>query len=209
MKIVIFGAGKTGSLLAEQALAAGHEVIAYVRRPESVKTENKNLKVVVGQLSDTTKIKSAITGADVCVSTLGGNSLSKHATEFMEGIQNIIKAMEEKKVKRFIYMSSIGAGDSRELMAQPVRFLIADVMLRIPLADHTSNEKRIAQSSLNWTVVRPGGLTDGPLKTDIKHGSEKVKLKGSPSISRAGVAAFILKQINNETYMNKGVWVYE
>ena len=210
MKIVIFGAsGKTGSLLAEQALAAGHEVIAYVRRPESVKPENKNMKVVVGQLSDTTKIKSAIAGADVCVSTLGGNSLSKHATEFMEGIQNIIKAMEEEKVKRFIYMSSIGAGDSRELMAQPVRFLIADVMLRIPLADHTSNEKRIAQSSLNWTVVRPGGLTDGPLKADIKHGSEKVKLKGSPSISRASVATFILKQINNETYRNKGVWVYE
>lgn len=210
MKIVIFGAsGKTGSLLVNQALTSGHEVTAYVRRPESVKAENKNLKVVVGQLSDAAKIKSAIAGANVCVSTLGGNSLSKHATEFMEGIQHIIKAMEDEKVKRLIYMSSIGAGNSRELMAQPVRFFIADVMLRIPLADHTINENRIAKSSLNWTVIRPGGLTDGPMKTDIKHGTEKVMLKGNPTISRASAAAFILKEITNETYRNKAVWLYE
>jgi putative NADH-flavin reductase len=210
MKIVIFGAsGKTGLLLTKQALAAGHEVIAFVRRSESIKQENENLKVVVGQLNDAAKIKSTITGSDVCVSTLGGNSLTKHATEFMEGIQNIIKAMEEEKVKRFIYMSSIGAGNSRALMAQPVRFFIADLMLRIPLADHTVNEQCIAQSTLNWTVVRPGGLTDGPLKTDIKHGSENVMIKGSPSISRASVAAFILRQIEDEIYTNKAVWVYE
>ena len=38
MKIVIFGAsGKTGSLLVDEALSAGHDVTAYVRRPESVK----------------------------------------------------------------------------------------------------------------------------------------------------------------------------
>lgn len=210
MKIVIFGAsGKTGSIVTEQAIAAGHEVTAYIRRPESVQSVNKNLKIVVGQLSDAAGIKSAIAGADVCISTLGGNSLSKHATEFMEGIQHIINAMEEKKVKRFIYLSSLGAGDSRVLMAQPVRFFIADLLLRIPLADHTLNEQRIAQSSLNWTFIRPGGLTDGPLKTNIKHGTEKVMIKGSPSISRSSVAAFILKQISDYTYMNKGVWLYE
>lgn len=210
MKIVIFGAsGKTGSILVEQALNAGHEVTAYVRRPESIRIENKKLKVVAGELKDYEKIKSVVSETDACISALGGNSLKTHATEFMKGIQNIVDAMEQEKVSRFIYISSIGAGKSRELMAQPVRFFIADILLRIPLADHTVNEQCIAQSSLNWTVIRPGGLTDGGLKTDIKHGTENVKIKGSPSISRASVAAFILKEINEGKYLKKAVWVYE
>ena len=116
--------------------------------------------------------------------------------------------MEEVGVKRLIYMSSIGAGESRYLMAQPARFVIVDVMLRIPLADHTLNEKQIAQSTLDWTVVRPGGLTDGPLTSVVKHGVEKVTIKGSPSISRASVAAFILAQIADKKYIKRAAWLY-
>ena len=209
MKLVIFGAGgKTGMLLAQQALSVGHEVIAYVRRPESVTLAHENLKVEVGELSDKIRMKSAIAGADVCISTLGGKSLTKHATEFTQGIRNIVEVMETVGVKRLIYMSSIGAGESRYLMAQPARFVIVDVMLRIPLSDHTLNEKHIAQSTLDWTVVRPGGLTDGPSTSVVKHGVEKVTIKGSPSISRTSVASFILTQITDKTYIDKAVWLY-
>ena len=210
MKIVVFGAsGKTGQLIVEQALQAGHEVVAYVRRPGSLNSTNQSLQIVVGSLTDFNRIKSAISGAEVCISSLGGNSLSKHATEFMEGIGTILKAMKEEKVKRIIYLSSLGAGDSSELMTQPFRFFIVNVLLRVPLADHTTNEQRISQSSLNFTLVRPGGLTDGPLKVALKHGTEKVIVKNSPTISRASVAAFILSLLNSDTYLNKGVWVYE
>ena len=72
MKIVVFGAtGKTGSLLIEQALAKGHQVTAYVRNPQSIKIENPNLKIVVGNLSETLKLKDALVGAEACFSTLG------------------------------------------------------------------------------------------------------------------------------------------
>ncbi len=58
MKLVIFGAGgKTGTLVTQQALDAGYEVVAYVRRPDSVTLEHENLKVVVGELNDRAKIK--------------------------------------------------------------------------------------------------------------------------------------------------------
>ena len=68
MKMVIFGAsGKTGKLLIDMALEAGHEVRAYVRRPLSVQPENKNLSVVVGALSDTEKIRIVVAGADACI----------------------------------------------------------------------------------------------------------------------------------------------
>ena len=68
MKITVFGAsGKTGRLLIEEALASGHEVVAYARTKESINTVHPKLKVVVGQLSNKEKLKSAISGSDACI----------------------------------------------------------------------------------------------------------------------------------------------
>lgn len=209
-KIVIFGAsGKTGLLLTSEALAAGYEVIAYVRSAESVKLVHKNLKVVVGQLSDKETLTSVIRGSDACISTLGGASITKHSHEIMAGIDTIVSIMEAENVKRLIYLSSIGVGDSRNYMPQPIRFLVVDLMLRVPMADHNRNENRIANSQLQFTIVRPGGLTEGPKTDHLKHGSERIKLKGNSSVSRSNVAAFLLDQVTNTDYLNKMVWLRE
>jgi len=210
MKIVIFGAsGKTGSLLVEDALNAGFEVVVYVRKKESVKSKHSNLKIVEGQLNDKEKLKSAISGSDACISTLGGNSLTKHSTEIIQGIDNIVNTMDAEEIKRFIYLSSFGTGESRYYMPQPIRFLILDIMLRVPIADHDTNEKRIMKSNLHWTIIQPGSLTDGSKTDNIKHGSEKTKLKGNAKISRKNVAYFILKQLTDNNYINKSVWLHE
>jgi putative NADH-flavin reductase len=196
-------------LLVHEALTSGHNVIAYVRKPESVKSDHPNLKVVAGILNEKDKLKSVISGSDVCISTLGGASLTKHSPEIIEGINNIVSIMEEESVTRFIYLSSFGAGDSRKYMPQPIRFLIADIMLTVPLADHNTNESRITKSQLNWTIVRPGGLTNGAKTDNLKHGCEMTKIKGSLSISRSSVAAFLLNQVTNKDYVNKSVWLHE
>jgi putative NADH-flavin reductase len=209
MKVVIFGAnGKTGTLVTEQALAKGHMVTAYIRRAGALVQQHPNLKTVIGNLNDAAKLKEAITGADGCISVLGGSSLTKHSHEITKGIDNIITIMEQENVKRFVYLSSIGAGDSRNLMGPMIRFFIADVMLRVPLADHTANEERIAKSSLNWTLVRPAGLTNGPRTGRLKHGNTIKVMKGSPQISRANVASFIVDQLTDTRYTNESVWIY-
>lgn len=210
MKIVVFGAsGKTGQLVLEEALALGHEVVAYVRTKESIKHEHPNLNVVEGQLNETDKLQAVIAGSDACISTLGGGSLTKHSPAIMDGIAAIIRIMEEAKVKRFVYLSSIGAGDSRKFLPQPIRFFVADLMLRVPLADHTANEKRIIHSTLEWTIIRPGGLTDGPKTESLNHGSENTKRNSNPNISRANVAAFMVNQLTDSAYLNQCVWVQE
>jgi len=210
MKIVVFGAsGKTGLLIVEQALAAGHRVVAYIRTPGSIELEHPNLEVVVGKLNDSEKLKYAISGTDACISTLGGGSLSKHNQEVMMGIASIVRMMEAEGVPRFIYMSSVGAGESRYYIPQPFRFLMVDVMLRIPIADHNVNEECISKSTLKWTVVRPGGLTDGPVTGNLKHGSEKIKLTGNAGISRSNVAAFMVSQLSDTSCVNAFVWLHE
>ncbi|MFA9390277.1 MAG: NAD(P)-dependent oxidoreductase [Prolixibacteraceae bacterium] len=210
MKITLFGAsGRTGRQLIQQALDLGYEVRAFVRRENAIDIQNTHLKLIVGQLNDETKLREAISASNVCISTLGGTSLRKPSTEFTNGIQLITKIMKEEKVSRLIYLSSVGVGESRYFMAQPIRFLIVDLMLRVPLADHGKNETAIQQSGLTYTIVRPGGLTDGALSANLKHGSEKIKLKGNPSISRASVASFMLKQFTDQKYEKQAVWLYE
>jgi len=94
-------------------------------------------------------------------------------------------------------------------MPKPIRFLIADLTLRIPLADHTTNENRIKRSRLEWTIVRPGGLTDGDKTDRMRHGFEDMKMKGNQNISRTNVAAFIIGQLGEIIYLNICVWLFE
>jgi len=210
MKIVIFGAsGKTGTLITEQALAKGHHVIAFIRRPGSIIQHHPNLQVIVGNLNDESKLKEAIAGSDVCISALGGGSLTKHAPEVISGIDSIVTIMEQEQAGRLIYLSSIGAGESRNLMSPLVRFIIADIILRVALADHTLNEQRIEKSKLQWTIIRPGSLTNGPKTGNLKHGSNNTILKGSTKISRANVASFMLSLLEDSAYINKSVWLNE
>jgi putative NADH-flavin reductase len=210
MKFVIFGAsGKTGVLLTEQALEAGHQVTAYVRRAGSISQKHPNLFLIEGNLSDTDKIRQAIQGADAVFSTLGGGSLTKKSPEIVSGIGRITDCMVQEGVKRFVYLSSVGVGESRYYMNGLIRFIVADVLLRVPFADHLANEERLRASSLDWTLIRPGGLTDGPLNKNLSSGSEKITLKGSPKISRSGVAFFMLKQALLKESIRKALWVFE
>lgn len=210
MKLTIFGAtGRTGQLLVKQALEAGHELTVYVRNSNAIKFQNKNLKVIQGELHEKAKLKDAVSGADACISVLGGNSLTKHATIICEGIENIISAMEACGVKLFIYLSSLGAGESKYLMSPIARLLIVHFLLRIPLQDHTRNQHFIAKSKLQWTILQPGGLTDNELTGIYKSGSELIQIKGSPSISRANVAHFILTEAIQSKFIGKEVWLYE
>jgi len=210
MKLVIFGAsGQTGRLLTEQALDKGHFVTAYVRRNGAMTLNHPNLKVVTGSLTDTVKLTEAIKGADACFSTLGGNSLTKPSPWFTEAVDLIARVMEKEGVSRFIYLSSIGAGESRLLMGPVMRFLVCSILLRVPLAGHSANEERILRSNLKWTLVRPGSLTNGAKTGKSRHGSDFIKLSGNPKISRADVAAFMLGQASDKTYIKKGVWLFE
>jgi len=210
MNITLFGAsGKTGQVVLKEALSRGHRLTAYVRRADSISEQDPNLKIIVGNLKDQSTIENAIQGADACISCLGGSSLRKQSVEITEGIDCILTLMEKQNVNRFVYLSSIGAGESRFFMSQPIRFIVADILLRVPLADHNLNEQGIKESKAEWTIVRPGGLTDETHTGNIKFGTEKTRLKGNPKISRANVATFILDQLSNEALSKKAFWLYE
>lgn len=203
MKINIFGAsGKTGHELVKQALAQGHEVTAFVRTPSKLNITHHHLTVIQGDVSNYQVVEDAVKGHDAVLSALGAASPFKYDQSVVDGISNISKAMETNGINRLIYMSAINVKESRNNAGLFIK-LIAPILLRTETAGHEEREKIIRQSRLEWTLVRPAVLTDGKHKASYRSG-EDVSAKGiRASISRADVADFMLRQLTDNTFLNK------
>ena len=73
--------------------------------------------------------------------------------------------------------------------------------------DKAKQEKLIRNSNLNWTIVRPGQLTNGKFTGKYKHGENLGNYILTKMISRANVAHFMLSQLTDPSYLKKAVGV--
>lgn len=202
MKIVVFGAtGAVGKQVAIQALGLDYKVTAFVRGDKSRLEElnHRNLHIFQGNVLDPAAVKQAIEGQDAVICVLGAG---KKGGVRAPGTKNIVEAMENLGVKRFICQSTLGAGDSRANLNFFWKYIMFGWLLKEAYIDHQLQEEYVINSNLDWTIVRPGAFTDGPATGKFKHGfppTEKTKLK----ISRADVAMFLLMQLESDKYLRK------
>jgi len=200
-RIIVFGAtGGTGKEVVNQGLKNGHKVTAFVRKPEKLKITDKNLTIVKGDVLNPQDVTSAINNQDVVFCNLGRPASDK-STLRTKGTANIINAMYANNVSRLICQTSLGYGDSTAVLPWHMKYLIVPFILKNAFKDHASQEAKIEASQLDWTIVRPGNMTNGIKTGNYKHGfppTEKIKLK----VSRADVAEFMLKQMDNKSYRN-------
>ncbi|MBS1811695.1 MAG: SDR family oxidoreductase [Acidobacteria bacterium] len=202
MNLLIFGAtGGTGRCLLEQAMAEGHRVTAFTRRPEKVTPQSANLTVVQGDILNYDSVAAAMPGHDAVLSALGVYLFKKN-TVLSDGTRNLIRAMEAHGVKRFVCESALGISDSRDQLGLWVEFIMYPLLLRHFFPDKERQELAIRQSNLNWIIVRPARLTNGKGTGQYRHGfGPHEKINGM--ISRADVADFMLKQLTDDTYLRK------
>jgi len=136
------------------------------------------------------------------ISTLGAASPFKYDPTVVDGVNNIIKAMEMNGVSRFIYMSFVGVKESRHTAGFVIKY-IAPKLLSTEVTGHEAREKMIKQSQLNWTIVRVPTLSNGKHMAKFRSG-ENITSKGfTVMISRADVADFMLLQLNDNTFIRK------
>ncbi len=200
MKLAIFGAtGGTGRQIAEQALAAGHTVVALVRDPAKVTLQQPNLILVRGNVLELSDVLKTVNSVDAVLCSLG-NTANNPAMVVSTGTQNIVQAMRQKGVKRLIVISSLGVGDSKDQVGWLFK-LIMWTFLRKVIRDKEEQEKIVRASGLEWTIIRPGGLIDGP-----RTGHYKISIEPSfksSRVVRADVAEFALKELSDPMYLQK------
>jgi putative NADH-flavin reductase len=199
MRITVFGAtGGTGRHVVEQALEAGHQVTAVVRDPTRLAiAATDGLTVVTAQLDDRAAVGRAVAGADAVVDTLGPHGTGP-TTVRADAASVIIAAMREAGVRRLVVVSAVGAHTEGD--GPFIRFVVKPVLgyiLRHAFADMRAMEAIVRASGLDWTIVLPPQLTDGPRTGKVRR-QVGGNVRGSYRIARADLAAAVLQAVTDD-----------
>ncbi len=202
MKVAIFGGtGKTGQHLVKQALEAGHEVILLVRNPTKVSTRHEKLTVLVGDILDASRVEKAVQGVDAVISVLGPSTNTPELI-ISKGVDHILNAMRQNNVARLIISAGAGVRDRHD-KPKPIDYFfgwLLHLFSKNAVEDMKQVVEKVRHSDREWTVIRVPMLTDQPAQ-----GSLKVGYVGdiSPRLSRVDMAAFMLKQLDDNTYLRQ------
>ncbi len=204
MRIALVGAtSRTGAEVIDQALAAGHEIVAYARRPEAVPTR-AGVTTVGGQLDDADTMTAALQGCDAVVVTLGPKVSQPNAPIMVTAMPTVIKAAKAAGVDRVVVLSALGAGETFANTRYPYRFGCR-TFLAGNFRDHVAGESQLVGTGLNWTTVHPGPLSDGArtAKPLVAPATSGRRMPGSPRTTRADVAATILRVLDDPSTYGK------
>ena len=199
VKVIVFGAtGGVGSHVVQFALDAGHEVTVFARTPAKVKSSGA--EVVQGDALDPVAVRDTIVGHDAVISALATTAGPGRDTSLRRMGANIAAGMTEASVRRIVWCASEGVdGEMPGLVGWAVQKMLAR-----PLADHRAALDVLEAAGLDLTVARPRALNDGPLEADY------VEVVGGPAqgkfnISRASVAHFMVKALDDPAYVGQSV----
>lgn len=203
MKLIVFGStGGTGRELVKQALDQGHDVVAFARDPAKIDDlKHASLHVARGDALDPAAVESVVGGQGAVLCAIGAGAGRTTLRE--NGTRNIVEAMKKAGVRRLICQSSLGVGDSRANLPFLTKYIVVSIFLRHAFADHERQEAVVKQSSLDWIIVRPPHLKDGPRTGVYRHGFSVTDQRIAGRISRADVADFMLKQLTDDTYLRQ------
>jgi uncharacterized protein YbjT (DUF2867 family) len=202
MRVLVIGAtGGSGRQLVQQALARGHQVTAFVRDPAKLQIEHANLRIAQGNVLDYPTVESAMRGQDAVLSALGHLKFYRPTRIQSDGMRNILRAMETCDVPRLVCETALGIGNSVGRLGLPYTFLLVPLILPFYFWDKVRQEDLIRSSDRDWIIVRPGVLTNKPGRGTYQHGVNAGSYLLPGLVSRADVAAFMLKQLKDDTYL--------
>ncbi|HEV2235736.1 MAG TPA: NAD(P)H-binding protein [Ktedonobacterales bacterium] len=208
MKLTIFGAtGGIGRNLLDQALAAGHDVTAVVRRPESLGATRARLVSADLLVAQPETLAAALTGADAVLSALGPRSTAD-ANIASRGTRAILQAMRATGVRRIVAVSAgpVGTVPSPGRPHPPKHdpgdgFVVRSVLTPIlkaalskQYADLALMEDLLRDSGLDWTVIRPSQLINRSV-TGVYRTASTRNIRRGLRIARADVADLMLRVI--------------
>jgi len=200
MNLVVLGAtGRTGSLVVEQALAAGHTVTALVRSPQKVTAANPSLRVIAGEATDTSAVARALEGADAIISTLGGGG-----SVVADSTAAIVAAARQTGVRRVVVLSSWLVERAR---LDAVTRLLTGLGMGGMIKDKSVGEQLLRQSDLDWTIVYASLLSDGPATGSATVLPEQANRSMSQRISRADVAAWMIQAATTDQQSRRTVGI--
>ncbi|WP_370277811.1 NAD(P)-dependent oxidoreductase [Pontibacterium sp.] len=203
MRLLVIGASRgIGLQVVHKALEEGHQVTACARSIRDLGLCHPNLQIQRADVLDFFALQRIVPGHDAVVIALGILPTFEKVRLFSEGTRNLIDSMHAARIKRLVVVTGIGAGDSKGHGGFLYDRLFQPFVLRTIYQDKERQEGLIRKSNLDWTIVRPGFLTNGAA---TKHYQVITDLDGvvAGKISRADVAGFILHELEEPSYQQQ------
>jgi putative NADH-flavin reductase len=164
------------------------------RSAESIEVDDDRFEPFAGDATDRDDLHRALQGVDAVVVALGvGPGAARRmqpVTLFSKATELLVEAMEAQGPRRLVVVTGYGAGDSRAAMNRLEGFGHR-LLLGRAYADKDRQEAIIAQSDLDWTIVRPTILTNGPATGDYQVLSDPDSWRNG-LVSRSDVAQFLV-----------------
>jgi len=209
MTVAIFGGtGKTGRLIVAQALKAGHRVRVLARDPDKI-APIFGLELIKGDMTDGGRVMATMVGCESVVVALGpvkGGPVNVCSL----GTELILQAARKVGTRKLSVITSLGVGDSRKEVPWVFR-IYASLFLKPLMEDKERQESLVRASGLDWTLIRPTGLTDLPPSGLAWSGPGKMAAslpagrRPKGRVSRGDVADLVVKSLTDPLY-SCGAW---
>jgi putative NADH-flavin reductase len=206
-KVLVIGASRgIGLETVKTALRAGHSVRALARSAAGIPIQDAVLEKVSGDALDSETIRNALGGVNAVIQTLGvefsPRVIFEGTTLFSESTRILVDGMKAAGVERLLAVTGLGAGDSRGHGGLLYDAVVFPLLLKRVYDDKDVQEWIIKRSGLDWTIVRPGLLTNSPA-------TGRYRILTVPQewrvglVSRADVADFLVRQVDNRALIGK------
>ena len=182
-----------------------------VRDPSKISTSS-NVTIIQGDPTNDVDLELALKDNEAVISVLNVSRMSdfpwaplRSPKTFMSDVMsNIITLSKKYSLKRVVVCSAWGVSETRKDIPFWFRWLIDLSNIGAAYKDHERQEKIIENSSLDWTIVRPVGLTNTDKLQMAKESFDNVP-KPELTINRKTVARYLLESLERDTLVRKKV----
>jgi uncharacterized protein YbjT (DUF2867 family) len=193
---VLGASGRTGIYVIQELQSRDSNIRAFSRNIEKAKENvSGDFEWVYADVTKPETLTVALQGVDILISTIGSTGGDNSELIDYQGSINFVDAAKESGVKHIIYMSSIGAGGAENFSTVIINLFTDKAMKWKSLG-----EEYIRNSSINFTIVRPGGLRGDPGALGIKLAQGDQIIGWIP---RGDVASVLVESIYNPDALNK------
>jgi putative NADH-flavin reductase len=202
--LVIGGTRGVGKAVVLAAHAAGHTLTVMARHAAGFADPVSGVRTVIGDAADATDVERATAGQDAVVWTVGMAPTRRPVQLFSRGTQFLIAAMGKHNVHRLICVTGIGAGDSKGHGGFLYNRIVQPIFMKSIYEDKDRQEAQIRDSTLDWTIVRPAALTNGPA-TGLYQTLTSTPESHARRVSRADVADFVVANLSTPDFVRQTV----
>lgn len=201
---IIGGTGKSGKYLVKKVLSLGFPCKLLLRNPDNFELTSPLIEIIKGDARDYDAVHTLVADCQAVLSTLG--QPRGESSIFSDATQNVIRAMHEFKVSRYIVTTGLHVDTPQDKKSTKTEMATEWMRVNYPkmTLDKQVEFDILSKSDIHWTLVRLPLIE----QTD-ESGKVLVSLEDCPGdkVSATDLAAFLIEQLSDDTYVRKAPFI--